>query len=139
MSNSKSVDQIAGGLESLDFGTTPKAMNNDDIMALYNRPQPQMFMSMQQQPGFSPFGMPPAAQNWTADSFMAPNLSSPPAIQHPPPPQQNKSASSAFDDLFATATAHFSSTTPPNRSVPVTAPPSTNTPAAHQDLESLFM
>ncbi|KAI6212232.1 Stromal membrane-associated protein 2 [Aphelenchoides fujianensis] len=32
------VDSLSSGLESLDFGNSKKAMNNDDIMALYNTP-----------------------------------------------------------------------------------------------------
>lgn len=143
-------------------------MNNDDIMALYNskpfgqappqqniQPTQQMqssqfympnsgfaqpnVMSMSQPAGFNQFPV----QNWANDGFssMAPTQ---PAAQTPAfssPPAHQKPAASAFDDLFATATAHFSTATPANNTTQnnfKVQTPATTT-AAHQDLESLFM
>lgn len=137
-------------------------LNNDDIMALYGRPSPfeiqqspgsnmqqsQMFMptagypmahpnvmstsqpSFQQFPTWAKEGLVPITQ----PIHHTPVLSSPPA-------QQKPTASSAFDDLFATATAHFSSVPQAASSQNNFAQkaPATTTSAAHQDLESLFM
>ncbi|KAI6176493.1 putative smap1 [Aphelenchoides bicaudatus] len=172
----KQVDQISSGLDSLDFNAPPKVMNNDDIMALYSQPSPfgqmppqqntqsaqptqQMqnsqfymptsgfptaqpnIMSMSQPAGFTQY---PAAQNWANDGFSSmastQNVNQAPAFSSPP--AQQKSASSAFDDLFATATAHFSTVPASNSQNNFTQKvqtPATTTTAAHQDLESLFM
>lgn len=144
-------------------------MNNADIMALYNTPSPfgqmpqqqptqqmpnsQLFMptsgfptaqpnimSMSQPAGFTQFPV----QNWANDGFASMTPTQPVAQPaYSSPPAQQKPASSAFDDLFATATAHFSTApatnTTQNNFASKVQTPATATTAAHQDLESLFM
>jgi hypothetical protein len=118
-------------------------------MALYNKPSP-FGVPLQQNTQFFNAGFPVSSQsppqNWPNDGFTAtsPNQTN---FKHTSsfssPPIQQKPASNAFDDLFATATAHFSNLTPAktpqNNFSNKVQSQTTATSPAHQDLESLFM
>lgn len=124
--------------------STQSVQNTQFFNTSFPSSTPPNIMSMSQ-PAFSTQF---PSQNWQNDGFSAttPNQT-PTTFNHSPtfssPPIQQKPASSAFDDLFATATAHFSNVTPANNPQNNFAnkvqTPTTTTTAAHQDLESLFM